>query len=345
MTERSVAGEPSRLRIVAAFAAVYVIWGSTYLAIRFAVETLPPFLMAGVRFVIAGAILYAWARLRGVPRPAARYWVPAAIAGGLLLLGGNGAVVWAEQYVPSGVTALLVAMEPTWIVLLDWRLRGREARPDWRVVSGIALGLTGLMLLIGPGDLLGGGAVDPIGAAVLVLGTVLWAAGSLYSRDAPMSGTPILYTGMQMLAGGALLLVAGAATGELVRLDPAAVSVRSLLALAYLIVFGAIVGFTAYVWLLRVVDPAKVATHAFVNPIVAVVLGWALADEALTPRILSAAAVIVVAVAMITAARRRRTVPEVVEQPALPLPPRSTDADDATPPARPAGVSRRTAVG
>ena len=290
--------------MAAAFAAVYLVWGSTYLAILFAIETLPPFLMAGARFLVSGAALYAWARARGAPRPTRANWRATAVVGAFLLVGGNGGVTWAEQRVPSGLAALLVATVPLWMVLLDW-WRGGGGRPTGRTWAGIAVGFLGLGILVGPAELLGGGAADPLGAGVLVLASVLWAVGSVYSGRAALPDSPLQATGMEMLAGGAMLAVLGSAAGEWGRLDPGAVSPRSLLALAYLIVFGAGVGFTAYIWLLRHVEVAKVSTYAYVNPVVAVFLGWLLAGEQVTARTLAAAAVIVVAVAFITSSSRK----------------------------------------
>jgi drug/metabolite transporter (DMT)-like permease len=295
-----------RFELVLAFAAIYVIWGSTYLAIRFAIETIPPLMMAAVRFLIAGSLLYAWVRARGIAAPTRDEWRATAIVGGLMLLGGNGAVVWAEQRVPSGVTALLVALVPLWMVLLEWRRRG-GTRPDAGTVAGLALGLGGLAILVGPEQVLGGGHVDHLGAVVLALGTLSWAAGSLYSRHAHLPASPMLATAMEMLGGGVLLLLAAGARGEWARVDPGAVSLRSALAVGYLIVFGSLVGFTAYIWLLRATTPARVSTYAYVNPVVAMVLGWALAGEPLTPRTLVAAAIIIAAVALITWSRVRRS--------------------------------------
>lgn len=299
---------PPRSRVLLAFAAVYVIWGSTYLAIRFAIETIPPFLMAGVRFLIAGGLMYAVAR-RTQGRPTAAQWRAAVVVGALLLLGGNGGVVWAELRVPSGIAALLVALVPCWMVLLDWAAPGGR-RPSPAVLMGVLLGLAGLFWLVGPDAILGGDRVDPLGAAVLALASLSWAAGSIYSRHAP-APSPVLAIGMQMLAGGAALVILAAATGEFGAFDASAVSARSVAALGYLIVFGALIGFSAYMWLLRVSTPAKVSTYAYVNPIVAVLLGWALAGEALNARIGVAALVIVMGVALITLARRtpKRTGP------------------------------------
>lgn len=293
-----------RTKVLVAFAAIYLIWGSTYLGIRFAIETLPPFLMAGVRFLLAGGLLYGWAVARGARSPTAREWRATTIVGSLLLLGGNGALSWAEQRVPSGVAALLVAVVPCWIVLLDWLRPGGE-RPHGKVVVGLLLGLAGLFLLIGPGAILGAGRVDLVGGAVLMLGSLSWAIGSLFARYLKLPSS-LIATGMEMLAGGALLCFAAILTGEPGRLVLGQVALRSVLALGYLVVVGAIVGYSAYVWLLRVVPPAQVSTYAYVNPLVAVFLGWALAGEPLTARMLLAAAVIVGGVALITLARPRR---------------------------------------
>ncbi|HZF29944.1 MAG TPA: drug/metabolite exporter YedA [Gammaproteobacteria bacterium] len=291
-----------RWKLVAAFACVYVIWGSTYLAIRFAIETLPPFSMAGVRFLLAGGVLYAWARLaRGAERPTRAQWRATAIVGVLLLVGGNGLVVWSEQRIPSGVAALLVAIVPCWMVLVDW-LRPNGARPTKQVVVGLALGLCGILFLVGPDALIGGGRVDSLGAAALVLASFSWAAGSIYSRHAAMPSSPFLATAMEMLAGGAAALALGLVLGEPGRLDLAAVSARSVAGWLYLVVFGSVIAFTAYVWLLRESTPARVSTYAYVNPVVAVALGAALGGEALTPRMVVAAAVIVGGVALITLA-------------------------------------------
>ena len=296
------ARHPSRAKVISAFAAIYLIWGSTYLAILFALETMPPFIMAGARFLAAGAVLYVWSRARGARRAGRAEWVTAAIVGALLLFGGNGAVVWAEQRVPSGIAALLVSTVPVWMVLLDW-LRPGGRRPGAAVIAGLLLGLVGIALLIGPGVMLGGGSVDALGAAVLIVGSLSWALGSLYSKYAAPSAQPRLATAMQMLAGGAILAGVGILGGEQARLELAQISATSALALLYLIVFGSLIGYSAYVWLLSVSSPAKVSTYAYVNPVVAVLLGWAFAGEALAARTLIAAAIIVAAVALITTAR------------------------------------------
>jgi drug/metabolite transporter (DMT)-like permease len=301
------------MHVAVGLATVYLVWGSTYLAIRFAVETLPPFLMAGTRFVVAGAILYGWRRAAGFPRPTAAQWRAATVVGALMLLGGNGLVTWAEQWVESGTAALMVASVPLWMVLLDWaRPNGRPPRAS--VWAGIAVGLLGVALLFGGPDL------DPrytLGWAALLVASIAWAAGSLYSRTAILPA-PLLATSMQMLTGGGLLLLLGAATGEIQAIDPAEITLKSVLALGYLIVAGSLIGYSAYVWLLRVTTPAVASTYAFVNPVVAVFLGWLLAGERITPRILLASLVIVGGVALITVTRSRRRPPSA-SQPVDPV--------------------------
>jgi drug/metabolite transporter (DMT)-like permease len=300
---------PARAHVLAAYAAVYVVWGSTYLAIRFAIETLPPFLMAGVRFLVAGAILFAFARLRGAPAPSRSNWMATAVVGAFLLLGGNGGVVWAEQRVPSSIAALLVATLPLWMALLEW-VGPERRRPTGRAALGILIGLAGVAVLIGPEAIVGGaGNVDPVGSLVLVLASLAWAVGSLHSRHAPMPRSPQLGSGMQMLAGGGLLVVFGLLVGEADGVVLARFSATSLLALLYLITFGSLIGFSAYVWLLRVEPPTRVATYAYVNPVVAVALGWLFADEVMTPQTMLAAAIIVGAVALIVSTPKPATTP------------------------------------
>lgn len=295
-----------RARLLAAFTAVYVIWGSTYLAIRFAVETLPPLLMAGARFTIAGLLLLAWSRfVQRAQRPSRSDWRTGLMSGALLLLGGNGAVVWAETRVPSGIAALLVAVVPLWMVLLDW-LRPGGRRPAAPVFVGLALGLVGLGLLVGPDALNGEGTVNPAGALVLMAGSLSWAVGSLLIKRAPRATTGLNGSGTQMLAGGLCLLAAGLALGELAQLDLAHVAGRSLIGFLYLVTFGSLIGFTAYFYLLAHTTAAKAATYAYVNPVVAVVLGWAFANEPLTMRTILAAAVILAGVAIITVTRDAR---------------------------------------
>lgn len=300
----TAASRPAPLAVAAAFAAIYLIWGSTYLGIRVAIETIPPFLMAGTRFLVPGAVLYAWARWRGAARPSGAQWRAAATIGALLLLGGNGGVTWAEQRVPSGVTCLLITTVPIWMVVLE-SLRPGGSPPHRRVLVGTALGFAGLAILLGPEQILGGGRIDFVGAGVLVLASLSWSVGSLASRRAELPASAALATAMEMLAGGALLAALGIATGEPARLDPRAVTGRSAAALAYLSVFGSLVALSAYIWLLKVSTPARVSTYAYVNPVVAVLLGAAVAGEPLTPRVGLAAMVILAAVALVVTSRAR----------------------------------------
>ncbi len=297
-----------RSTVVAAFAAVYVIWGSTYLAIRFAVETIPPFLMAGARFLAAGAVLYAYAWMRGLTRASRAELRGAAIVGLFLLLVGNGAVVWAEQSVPSGITALLVATVPVWMVVVDW-LRPGGTRPRVGVFAGLGLGLAGIALLVGPGAFSAGAEFGVAAAGALVLGSISWATGSIFARHARRPASAITSNAVQMLAGGLALVVVGVLTREPARLAASHVTARSVWSLAYLATFGSLIGFTAYTYLLDVSTPARVSTYAYVNPIVAVFLGWALAHEPVEMRTIAAAAVILAGVAIITlagtSARRR----------------------------------------
>jgi drug/metabolite transporter (DMT)-like permease len=288
------------LHIALALGAVYVIWGSTYLAIRFAIETIPPFLMAGTRYVTAGLLLYGWSRLRGAPRPSLVNWRSAVLVGAALLLMGNGGVVWAEQRVSSGLVALLICTEPLWIVLLVW-LRSRGEKPNPRVLAGLALGFVGLVILVKPGSSSGG--IDPWGAVVVLIASLSWAWGSIYGQRARLPSSPLLSTGMQMLCGGSLQLLVSMILREPSRFAVAQVSGKSLLALGYLIVFGAIIAFTAYVWLLKAAPPVLVSTYAYVNPVVAVFLGWAFAGEPITGTTMIAAAVILTGVALISSAQ------------------------------------------
>ena len=304
MSDTSSTAHPSRASIVLAFAAVYVIWGSTYLAIRYAVETIPPFFMAGCRFVIAGAVLYLWTRRRGAARPSSRDWAGAVLIGALLLVTGNGGLCWAEQRVPSGLAALLLASIPIWMVLLDSRRQG-GTKLGARVLGGMAMGVAGLALLVGPAHLWGSSRVNLAGAAVLMLASFSWSVGSILSHKVKLPPSSFLAAAMEMLAGGALLLLLGVLSGEGPQLHLSGVALRSLLGLVYLVLAGSLLGFTAYLWLLRSVPTARVSTYAFVNPAVAVFLGWALGSEPLTGRELLASVTIIAGVALIITAKNR----------------------------------------
>lgn len=294
--------------VIAAFAAVYIIWGSTYLGIKIAIESMPPLLMAGVRFVTAGVILFAWARSsKDYEKPKAAHWKTSFIVGTLLLLGGNGAVVFAEGHISSSLAALLVATEPFWVVLLGW-LWLKGSRPNLRVVLGLAVGFVGVCLLIGgsPVQASAGDSSVTLAIVVLMLGSLAWACGSLYGLRAPVPRSTIQTAGMQMLAGGTVLMAASLVFGEWSHLDLAKISSNSIFALIYLIVFGAILGYTAYSWLLKNVKPAAVATYAYVNPAIAVVLGWLVAGESMTGEMLLGAGVIVGSVALVTSTGRSK---------------------------------------
>jgi drug/metabolite transporter (DMT)-like permease len=280
------------------FAAIYILWGSTYLAIRVMVTAFPPFLAAGSRFLVAGGILYGWARWRGVAAPALRLWAYAALIGGLFFLLGNGGVSWAETRLPSGLTALLAATSPLFTAVFT-SARGGWRRPAAPVIVGIFAGLGGVALLVAPGEFIGGEHADLAGAAAITLAALAWAAGSVTSHARPLHPSPELATGMKMLAGGVLLLLTGLLGGEGARIAPEIFTPKVLLAWVYLVVFGSLIGFSAFTYLLRVTTPQKVSTSAFVNPLVAVGLGWLLLDESITPRTLLAAAIIIGAVVLI----------------------------------------------
>jgi drug/metabolite transporter (DMT)-like permease len=284
-----------RWKIAVAFFAVYVFWGMTYLAMRVAVEAIPPYLMAGTRFVLAGTLLFVWARRRGDPAPGIRQWRAAAMVGGFLLLGGNASVAWAEQRVPSGLAALLIGVMPIWMVGLEWVRRGLS--PSKQVVAGLLLGALGVALLVLPqGE---GNGIDLLGAGVLILAAASWAWGSVISKSAPLPKSPFLATSMEMIAGGILCLLVAAVSGEFREFNLSQVSSQAALAWLYLVVFGSLVAFTAYIWLLGVTSIAKVGTYAYVNPIVAVLLGWAVLGEPVTLRTMGAAAVILLGVALV----------------------------------------------
>lgn len=298
----------SRVLIILAFAAVYLLWGSTYLAIRYAIETLPPFLMAGTRFSLAGLILFTWALLNGESiRSSLSQWPKAFAIGGLLLLGGNGSVTWAEKHIPSGFAALLVATEPLWVVILNWAFSLK--RPNSKVMLGVFIGLVGVALLVGDGLRAGitGAPISLLGAVVVLFAAFAWAAGSVYASRHPIKASTSMASGMQMIGGGSLLLLFALAVGDFPRLNLAGASWVSIGAFFYLLVFGSLVGFTAYSWLLRNVSPARAATYAYVNPVVAVLLGWLLASEPLTLRMVIAAAIIICSVALITTFGKEHT--------------------------------------
>src|SRR5467141_3237327 len=298
---------PTKFRIIVAFAALYLIWGSTYLGIRFAIETIPPFLMAGTRFLIAVVILYAIAWSQGIGKSNWANWRTSLIIGACLILGGNGGVTVSEKYIDSGLAALIVAVVPIYIVVLGWA-SGIAPKPTPTVWLGLVGGFVGVGVLLGPALRFSsiGGRHPAIGMSILLVSSFIWSAGSLYSRAAKHAASPFLTAAQQMICGGILLLLAGVVTGELPRFHPGSVSMLSLGSFVYLVIIGAVVGYTAYIWLLRHCDPAKVATYAYVNPIVAVLLGTFFAGETVTVRTLVAAALIIGSVALIITAQQLR---------------------------------------
>jgi len=291
----------ARLELFLAFAAVYLVWGSTYLFIAFAIETMPPFLMASARFLLAGGALYAWAWRRGSARPRPAQWAWAFLLGALFVLIGNGTVVWVEQRLASGLTALVVALVSVWTAILEW-VRPGGARPPGIVLTGILLGFLGVAILVLPGRM-GGNHIEPVGVLLLVGSTFSWALGSVLSREADLPKSAALVSGMQMLAGGVLLFLASLVAGDWTGFDITAISAKSWASFFYLVLFGSLVAFTCFSWLLQVSTPNKVATAGYVNPMVAVFLGWAFAGEALTLRAVLAALVIVAAVVLIITGR------------------------------------------
>lgn len=321
--------------IVLAFASLYFFWGSTYLGIKWAIEGFPPFFMAGVRNLVAGLIVYGWMRWRVASReggrgfdegkPTAKQWANAALVGGLLLLGGNGLVTFATQWIPSSLVALMVSMLPIWMAILEpahdryvgAQRGGSVSRISGAQWAGIVLGFVGVAMLIGPkvlaafnggGNTAGNGIGQALGALATLASSFCWANGSLYSRRADLPRSPLLSTGMQLLCGGALLLVVAVVAGELPRLsvEQMTASWRPIGALVYLIVAGSLIGFTSYIWLLGHVSPSKVATYAYINPMVAVGLGWWLGNEEMTWRILLAAAIIIAGVVIIVTLKGRK---------------------------------------
>jgi drug/metabolite transporter (DMT)-like permease len=297
-----------RTIVIVAFAALYVIWGSTYLGIRFAIETIPPFLMAGARFVLAGVIMYAIAWSQGIGKSSWANWRTSLIIGACLLLAGNGGVTISEKYIDSGLAALIVAIVPIYIVLLGW-MTGMAPKPTPLMWLALVGGFVGVGILFGPvlrfssND----GQHPAIGISILLVSSFIWSAGSLYSRVAKHAASPFLTAAQQMLCGGMLLLFVGIATGELRRLHLGSISMLSVASFIYLVIIGAVVGYTAYIWLLRHCEPAKVATYAYVNPIVAVLLGTLFAGETVTMRTLIAAALIIGSVALVITAQQLRS--------------------------------------
>lgn len=292
-----------RLHLYAAFFLIYFIWGSTYLAIRYAIETIPPFLMAGLRFTAAGLLMYVVLRLRGGANPSLQQWRQLVVVGTFLFLGGNGLVVWAEQFINSGLAALLVSTLPVWLILLDWLWAGGP-RPTRTAMAGIALGIVGTLILVDPVQLVGS-SIDLPGAAIVVLASVLWAIGSIYSKKFRQPSSIFMSAACQMIGGGLSLLLTSLLLGEAQGFDTGQVSAVSLGGFFYLMVFGSMIAISAYVWLLQNASASSVSTYAFVNPAVAILLGWLIADEEISAHILAGAAVILAGVFLVIKVPRK----------------------------------------
>lgn len=296
--------------LVAAFAAVYIIWGSTYLGIRYAVESIPPFLMASTRHMVAGALLFVYAMGRGARFPTLVEWRDAAVAGTLMLVIGNGGVTWAEQMIPSGIAALLVALTPVWMVLVDWARPG-GVRPRALVGLGLIVGLAGVVLLARK-QMHGTSAAYGWGVAALLAASMCWALGSVFNRSARKPASAFLGVALQMITGGAILFALSTVQGELQRFSFAQVSALSFWSWFYLTIAGSLVAYTAYVWLLHATTPARVATYAYVNPLIAVLLGCTIGHEIFSPEIYVAGGLIVVAVVLVLRGGAAKPVPRAV---------------------------------
>ncbi|HEV8538117.1 MAG TPA: EamA family transporter [Bacteroidota bacterium] len=289
---------PPGLRIFAAFAAIYVVWGSTYLAIRYAVESIPPFFMMGARSLAAGLILYAWSRFRGDERIQPGHWGALLILGTLFFLIGHGSLAWAQKWIPSGLAAVLVASQPLWIVTIESFFL-RDSRVRWRGISGLVLGFGGVVYLISSTEGIDTAGGNVAASMAIIAGAISWSSGTVYARVAKLPKSPVLTAGMELIIGGVLLFIAGAMLGETNQLEVNNLLPRSLFGLGYLIIFGSVITFSAYLWLLGQTSATRISTHAYVNPILAVLLGWLVAGERLTVELLIAIIVVIVSVVLV----------------------------------------------
>lgn len=288
-----------KTKIWIALIILYIVWGSTYLGIKIAVETIPPFFHAGVRFLLSGIVLVLWQRAIGNDMPTKNQWKNTFIVGTFLLLGGNGLVSWAEQTIPSGIAALIVGTVPLFLVIME-ALRPNGGKPTWQTMLGLLIGFVGVFILVGPAEITGSQeSLNPLGVIALLSASILWAVGSIYSKGADLPKSSFMTTGAEMLMGSIGLLGVSLLTGELSGWSLGQVSTRSWLGLLYLITMGSIVGFGSYIWLLQNAPISLVATYAYVNPIVAVILGYFFGNEILEPRIWLATGIIIGAVAFI----------------------------------------------
>ena len=304
MGKRQLPDVPFQAKLVIAFFLIYFIWGSTYLAIRYAIETIPPFLMAGVRFTTAGTLLYTFMRLTGAANPSLQQWLNLWVVGTFLFLGGNGLVVWAEQYITSGLAALLVSTLPLWLIMLDLLWAGGPP-PTVKGLAGISLGIIGTVVLIDPVKITATDIYIP-GALVVIFGSMLWAAGSIYSKKFTQPDSIFMSAACQMFGGGLSLLLVSLVLGEWFAFQPVGISLVSFAAFSYLVVFGSIVAISSYVWLLKNASAASVSTYAFVNPTVAIFLGWLIAGEEINAHIIFGAAIILAGVILVISAQNKR---------------------------------------
>ena len=290
--------------LILAFFAIYFVWGSTYLAIRIAIETMPPLIMLGFRFGIAGILMCAWFWLKGAKMPTLNQWRSASIAGGLMLLAGTGTVSISLKYVPSGMAALLITTVPLWMVMFNWLWKKGE-RPSPLFFTGFGLGVIGVALLVDPRTFMGTFQEGILAILAILGGSISWSIGSLYGRDADAPSNPFLSTAIQMTMGGFLLLLFGLLIGERMTFSLEMFSMRSVGAWLYLVVFGSFIAFSAYIWLMKNTSPSRVSTYAYVNPVIAVYLGWAFADEPITPQIVLASLLLITAVVIVVVFDKR----------------------------------------
>ena len=303
-----------KTKIWIALIALYIVWGSTYFGIKVAIETIPPFFHAGIRFLISGLILMSWQRAAGHDLPTRKQWMSTAFIGLMLLLGGNGLVAWAEKFIPSGIAALIISSTPMFLVVAE-AMRPNGIKPRWQVIVGLLIGFAGIFILVGPGKISGSGIkLDPFGVAALLVACLLWTIGSIFSKTADLPKSSLMTTGAEMLMGSIGLFVVSLLTGELNGWDPAQVSMRSIYGLSYLITVGSIIGFGSYIWLLQNAPISLVSTYAYVNPVIAVLLGSWLGNEPLGPHIWLAAAIIIGSVIFINISRSKPKVKTEIKE-------------------------------
>ncbi len=307
------ASQPRAWKVLLAFSIIYFVWGSTFLAIRVGVHEVPPFLLAGMRFLVAGLVLFGWMRARGTPSPTRREWGGATLLALLIFVCDYGLLFWAERRVPSGVAAVMLATIPVFMSLSEIIIL-KTQRLTIRLAAALVVGIGGVAVLVSHSVSFGDAPIDPVGACALMAAAISWSAASALTRKVPLPAEKAMSSGVQMLSGGILLVLAAGLLGEFRRFQMQAVSAKAWLALAYLIVAGSIVGFTAYVWLIHHESPTKVGTYAYVNPVVAVLVGYFFGGEALGPRTIAGAAMVLVSVVVITTAPKESKAAATLQQ-------------------------------